>query len=213
MMLNMDFSQTVFMDTDKIDWIASPMSGVHRKPLAREEAERGHATSLVCYEAGSVFRSHPHPLGEEILVLNGVFSDEKGDFSAGSYFRNPPGTCHAPHSLKGCFLLVKLHQFQVSDLNQVYVSTPNIWLSKHSEILPLYQFGTEQVWLIRIQNGEDILSQLDLCASVELFIISGQAKYDGTLMVKGSWLREPEFSLDYWDVASDCFIWLKAGHF
>lgn len=212
-MLNMDFSQTVFMDTGKIDWIASPMSGVHRKPLAREEAERGHATSLVRYEAGSVFRSHPHPLGEEILVLNGVFSDEKGDFKAGSYFRNPPGTSHAPHSFDGCFLLVKLHQFQVSDLNQVYVETPSIWSSRQSEILSLYQFGVERVWLIRIRNGDDILRQLDLCSSVELFIISGQAQYGGNLMTTGGWLREPEFSLDCWNVASNCFIWLKAGHF
>jgi quercetin dioxygenase-like cupin family protein len=212
-MLNMNFSQTVFMDTDKIDWIASPMSGIHRKPLAREEAERGHATSLVRYEAGSVFRSHPHPLGEEILVLNGVFSDEKGDFKAGSYFRNPPGTSHAPHSFDGCFLFVKLHQFQVSDLNQVYVETPSIWSSRQSEILSLYQFGVERVWLIRIRNGDDILRQLDLCSSVELFIISGQAQYGGNIMATGGWLREPEFSLDRWNVASNCFIWLKAGHF
>ena len=212
-MLNMDFSQTVFMDTGKIDWIASPMSGVHRKPLAREEAERGHATSLVRYEAGSVFRSHPHPLGEEILVLNGVFSDEKGDFKAGSYFRNPPGTSHAPHSFDGCFLLVKLHQFQVPDLNQVYVETPSIWSSRQSEIVSLYQFGTERVWLIRIQNGENILRQLDLSASVELFIISGQAQYGGTLMTTGGWLREPDFTVDRLNVASDCLIWLKTGHF
>jgi len=212
-MLNMDFAQTVFMDTDKIDWIASPMSGVYRKPLAREEAERGHATSLVRYEAGSVFRPHPHPLGEEILVLKGIFSDEKGDFKAGSYFRNPPGTSHAPHSLDGCLLLVKLHQFQVSDLNQIYINTPSIWSSSHSEVLSLYQFGMERVWLIRIQNGQDILSQLDLCASIELFIISGQAQYGDLLMSTGGWLREPAFSLDCWSVESNCFIWLKSGHF
>ncbi|WP_421849009.1 cupin domain-containing protein [Marinomonas sp.] len=212
-MLNMDFAQTVFMDTNKIDWIASPMSGVFRKPLAREEAERGHATSLVQYEPASVFRPHPHPLGEEILVLDGIFSDEKGDFTAGSYFRNPPGSSHAPHSRDGCFLLVKLHQFQVSDLNQVYIDTPDIWSSEKSEVVSLYEFGTERVWLVRIQNGEDMLSELDLPASVELFIISGQAKYGDVQMSSGAWFREPEFTLDQWVVMSNCFIWLKSGHF
>jgi hypothetical protein len=77
----------------------------------------------------------------------------------------------------------------------------------------LYQFGTERVWLIRIQNGENILRQLDLSASVELFIISGQAQYGGTLMTTGGWLREPDFTVDRLNVASDCLIWLKAGHF
>lgn len=212
-MFNMNFSEAVYVDTNQVDWIASPMSGVYRKPLAREEAERGHATSLVQYEAGSVFRPHPHPLGEEILVLKGIFSDQKGDFKAGSYFRNPPGSSHAPHSLDGCFLLVKLHQFQASDLNQVSINTPHIWSSEHSEVLPLYQYGVEQVWLIRIQNSDDILSQLDMSASVELFIISGHARYGDIEMPEGVWLREPAFSLDKWHVKSECFIWLKSGHF
>lgn len=212
-MLNMNFAQTVFIETDKVDWVASPMSGVHRKPLAREEAERGHATSLVRYDAGSVFRPHPHPLGEEILVLKGVFSDEKGDFKAGSYFRNPPGSSHAPHSIDGCLLLVKLHQFQTSDLNQVYISTPKIWSSKASEIFPLYQFGNERVWLVRIQNSENLLGELDLSDSVELFMISGQANYDGLLISSEGWLREPNFLLSHWRAESDCFIWIKSGHF
>ncbi|QUX97025.1 anti-sigma factor [Marinomonas sp. CT5] len=212
-MLNMDFAQTVFMDTDKADWVASPMSGVYRKPLAREEAERGHATSLVKYEAGSVFRPHPHPLGEEILVLDGVFSDQKGDFKAGSYFRNPPGSSHAPHSIDGCLLLVKLHQFQVSDLNQVYIDTPSIWSSSVSEICPLYEFGYENVYLVRIQNGDNVLSELDLSGSVELFIISGQAQYGDVSLPSRAWFREPRFRVDQWSVTSDCLLWLKSGHF
>lgn len=212
-MLNMDFTQAVLIDTNKLDWVASPMSGVFRKPLAREGAERGHATSLVQYKAGSVFRPHPHPLGEEILVLSGVFSDQQGDFEAGSYFRNPPGTSHAPHSENGCLLLVKLHQFQSSDLNQVSITTPKIWSSNKSEILPLYMFGMECVWLVRIQNGDNLLSELDLPSSVELFVISGQASYGERLLSSGMWFREPEFLSNQWSVESSCFIWLKSGHF
>jgi anti-sigma factor ChrR (cupin superfamily) len=34
--------------------------------------------------------------GEEFLVLEGTFSDERGDYPRGSYVRNPPGTAHAP---------------------------------------------------------------------------------------------------------------------
>lgn len=212
-MLNMDFTQAVLIDTNKLDWVASPMSGVFRKPLAREGAERGHATSLVQYEAGSVFRPHPHPLGEEILVLSGVFSDQQGDFEAGSYFRNPPGTSHAPHSESGCLLLVKLHQFQSSDLNQVSINTPKIWSSNESEVLPLYMFGMERVWLVRIQNGDNLLSELDLASSVELFVISGQASYGELPLSSGMWLREPQFLSNQWNVESSCFIWLKSGHF
>ncbi|TMP76706.1 cupin, partial [Pseudoalteromonas ruthenica] len=66
-----------------------------------EGAEFGHATSIVRYAPGAVFSEHSHPLGEEILVLDGIFSDEQGDYPAGSYIRNPPGSKHTPFSDTG----------------------------------------------------------------------------------------------------------------
>lgn len=119
----MDFFKQVVINSQTLTWQASPMAGVWRKPLAREAAEHGHATSIVKYEAGSSFNSHQHPLGEEILVLDGVFSDEYGDYPAGSYFRNPDGTSHAPYSKDGCTLFVKLHQFDKNDTQQLVINT------------------------------------------------------------------------------------------
>ncbi len=65
-MLNMQFDERVVVDTNNIDWQPSPVKGVFRKPLAREEAERGHATSIVKYGPNTQFTPHEHPLGEEI---------------------------------------------------------------------------------------------------------------------------------------------------
>ena len=87
-MLNMNFSEPVVIETGDMEWVPSPAPGVMRKPLAREEQERGHATSIVRYDPGSSFKQHYHPLGEEIFVLEGVFSDEHGDYGAGTYLRN-----------------------------------------------------------------------------------------------------------------------------
>ncbi len=39
-MLNLDFKQHVFIDSNLENWQASPMTGVWRKRLAREEAEK-----------------------------------------------------------------------------------------------------------------------------------------------------------------------------
>ncbi|MCF6193524.1 MAG: cupin domain-containing protein [Kangiellaceae bacterium] len=68
-MLNMDLSKAVVINSNNQPWLASPMTGVERKPLARENAEKGHATSIVRYKLGAKFFAHDHPLGEEILVL------------------------------------------------------------------------------------------------------------------------------------------------
>ena len=122
-MLNMDFSEQIVINTREREWLPSPREGVWRKPLAREEAEQGHATSIVRYDPGSHFHAHDHPMGEEILVLEGTFSDETGDYHAGTYFRNPEGFCHAPFSVEGCVILVKLHQFQPGDTAHVVLDT------------------------------------------------------------------------------------------
>ena len=44
-------------------------------------------------------------------MLDGVFSDQHGDFPAGSFLLNPDGIRHAPGSVAGCVLFVKLRQY------------------------------------------------------------------------------------------------------
>jgi anti-sigma factor ChrR (cupin superfamily) len=129
-MLNMDFTQRVVVETAQAPWVASPSGGVWRKPLEKAQAESGWTTSIVRYDAGSAFKTHTHPMGEELFVLEGVFSDETGDYPAGSYLRNPPGSAHAPFSREGCVLFVKLDHFREGDNEQVRINThEQPWLS------------------------------------------------------------------------------------
>jgi anti-sigma factor ChrR (cupin superfamily) len=78
MQLNTDLHQRVVIDSHAVAWQPSPLPGVERRPLERLAAESGRTTSIVRYAAGSSFKAHLHPLGEEILVLDGVFADEHG---------------------------------------------------------------------------------------------------------------------------------------
>jgi anti-sigma factor ChrR (cupin superfamily) len=79
------------------DWVASPASGVDRMMLDRIGEEVARATTIVRFAPNSAFDAHTHGGGEEYLVLDGVFSDEAGDYPAGTYVRNPIGTAHRPH--------------------------------------------------------------------------------------------------------------------
>ena len=72
-------------------------------------------TSLVRYAPGDAFPEHEHPQGEEILVLDGVFSDEHGDYPAGTFPMNPHGIRHSPCSQPGCTLFVRLRQYPGND--------------------------------------------------------------------------------------------------
>ena len=210
----MDFRKRVFVDTHTQEWLPSPMAGVWRKPLAREDAERGHATSIVRYEPGARFRAHDHPLGEEILVLEGVFSDETGDYPAGTYFRNPEGFRHAPFSEEGCVLLVKLHQFQPDDTDHVVIDTYNTLFQPGNgnlQVLPLHQHATEQVALVRWPANEQFKAHTHF-GGEEIYVISGEFKDELGSYPAGSWLRSPHLSEHCPFVERETLIWVKVGH-
>jgi anti-sigma factor ChrR (cupin superfamily) len=102
MNLHADFSERIVLNHHALIWQMSPEPGVERKMLDRIGDEVAKATSIVRYAAGAEFARHAHDLGEEILVLDGVFSDETGHYPAGTYLMNPPGSSHTPFSKEGC---------------------------------------------------------------------------------------------------------------
>ena len=214
-MLNMDFTQLVTLDTSAMQWQPSPASGVWRKPLAREEAERGHATSIVRYDPGSSFKSHNHPLGEEILVLEGTFSDETGDFHAGTYFRNPKGFIHAPFSKEGCVILVKLHQMKADDTERKAIEIDKAeWEDRDNgaRMLHLHTFGTENVLLFEAPRGTKIPEHTHAMGE-EIYVVRGAYKDEFGTYQAGTWTRFPAGTTHAPEFLDDSLVWIKYGHF
>ncbi|CAM2772073.1 cupin domain-containing protein [Vibrio mytili] len=210
-MLNMDFAKRVVVDTAKMEWTASPAQGVWRKPLEREAKESGHTTSIVRYAPGSRFSEHPHPLGEEILVLEGVFSDEHGDYPAGTYLRNPPGSHHSPFSLEGCVILVKLNQFEKEDLTTVRINTKALDKFDNnggSHIVNLHDYAHEHVSLLFCPKGERFQPPHD-STGIEIFVLSGGFKDSNGYYPESSWLRLPRLESTYPPVDEDTVLWVK----
>lgn len=63
--------------------------------------------ALLRYAPGAGVPRHRHPGMETILVLEGVQSDERGDYPAGSLILNPEGTEHSVWSASGCTVLIQ----------------------------------------------------------------------------------------------------------
>ena len=123
MNINSDYTKRVVINHHDLPWIPSPETGVERRMLDRIGDEVAKATSIVRYQPGSAFQTHTHEFGEEILVLDGVFSDETGDYPAGTYIMNPPGSSHAPHSKTGCTLFVKLRHLGLDQVEREVLNT------------------------------------------------------------------------------------------
>jgi anti-sigma factor ChrR (cupin superfamily) len=80
MRINADFSLPAAVGVVEQEWIHSSENGVDRIMLDRIGTEVARATSIGRYATNSSFSWHEHALGEEFLVLNGVFTDEHGDY-------------------------------------------------------------------------------------------------------------------------------------
>lgn len=216
MLINADFSQRVLVHADRLDWVPSPMVGVERRMLDRIGEEVARATSIVRYAPKSVFSPHTHDGGEEFLVLEGVFQDEHGDFPAGSYIRNPPGTSHTPGSDSGCTILVKLHQFDSADRVQVRLDTRAISpvsIEKRPEVrqISLFNDSREDVRIEFWQPGASI--QLDCPGGFEALVLEGSCTESSDLLGPLSWLRLPKgTTLDALAGPSGTTLWIKTGH-
>lgn len=215
MQLNADFSQRALSRPTDSPWVASPMPGVERRMLDRIGDEVARATSIVRYAAGSHFSAHHHPGGEEFLVLDGVFSDERGDYPAGTYVRNPIGSHHAPFSREGCTIFVKLMQFDEADDQPVVInSTRAQWrpgLVPGLQVLPLHQHGTEHVALVRWAPGTYFNAHRHW-GGEEILVLEGTFQDEFGDYPAGSWLRSPHLSQHTPFSEAGCLIWVKTGH-
>lgn len=209
-----DFSRIELVDTQAMDWIASPSGGVDRKPLDRIGGEVARATSLVRYAPGSDFPSHTHAGGEEFLVVEGVFSDQHGDYGPGTYVRNPVGTSHAPGSRDGCVILVKLWQFQDGDTAPVVIDTAQSdWqaIGQGMERLQLHRFQAEKVAMLRFTEGGSIGLPEEI-GGVEIYVLDGRLRIEQQMLPTGGWARFPSGMAVTLSAPDAATIYIKTGH-
>ena len=215
MHLNADFSKSVIIDSNALAWEDSPMAGVQRRKLDRIGDEIARATSIVKYAPKSYFNPHTHGGGEEILVLDGVFSDEHGDYPAGTYIRNPIGTSHKPHSDKGCTIFVKLHQFDENDTEQFSIEAAKAeFLSGSAQgltVLPLHSFGSESCALVRWAPDTKFNPHTHF-GGEEILVLEGTFSDENGDYPQGTWLRSPHMSMHHPFSEEGCLIYVKTGH-
>ena len=197
MNLNSDFDQRVVLLARDATWSFSPAPGVERRMLDRVGGEIARATSIVRYAPGSQFDRHVHGGGEEILVLDGVFGDEHGEYPAGIYLRNPPGTSHAPFSRPGCTLFVKLWQFAADDLQAVRIDTASAaWypgLVPGLSVLPLHEHDGVSTALVRWAPDTRFDAHTHP-GGEEILVLEGLFRDEHGAYPAGTWLRNPRWS-------------------
>lgn len=214
MLLNDDLSVRAVAHAARQEWVPSPSAGVDRRMLFRIGDEKARATSIVRYAPHSHFPHHRHPGGEEFLVLEGNFRDETGEFPAGSYVRNPPGTGHAPGSDEGCTIFVKLWQFRDDDHEQIVRLPGGGRRDQPSQgaqsSLTLFESAYERVGITEWQAGGAI--ELSDPRGLEVLVLAGSFSDEQEEFARLSWLRLPAGEKFHARVNQDgARIWFKSA--
>lgn len=215
MKINADAELRVTVNTADLPWVASPMPGVQRKMLERDGGEVARATSIVHYAPGASFSSHRHDLGEEFLVLDGVFEDEHGKYPAGTYVINPPQSMHTPFTQQGCTLFVKLRYMAAGVTERCVINTRSAqWhpgLVPGLSVLPLSEAGTSHTALVRWAPGTYFNPHRHY-GGEEILVLDGVFEDEHGRYPQGSWLRSPHMSTHKPFSIEGCTILVKTGH-
>lgn len=94
-----------FEPDTELPWRETRLVGVSWLPLyveeepRREGRERGGGAVLIRMEPGSGYAPHRHLGTEDVLVLQGGYRDEHGEYRSGEHVHYAGGSVHAPRAL------------------------------------------------------------------------------------------------------------------
>lgn len=212
--LNLDFSQRLVINSGQLAWVGAPAPRVWHKQFERELPERGRSTSLVRFQYGSSYHTKGHPMGEEILVLDGTFSDEYGEYPTGTYLRYPPEFEHTSYSESGCILFVKVDHFQPGDNERVVILPDAMnWTPTEcgGSMVTLHRHTQEHTALVRWSPGK--------CAPVhqrsageEVLIIEGRLADEHGEYPSHTWIRCPHRCDHNFFTEEGALVFIKNSH-
>ena len=145
-----------------------------------------------------------------------MFSDEHGEYPAGTYVRNPVGTSHTPKiGNEGAEIFVKLHQFSPEDNTQKPIDTNTAkWhqgLVNGLNVMPLHEYGGEHTALVKWAPNTQFRPHKHW-GGEEILVLSGTFHDEHGEYPKGSWLRSPHLSAHTPYIKDDgALIYVKTG--
>ena len=214
MQINSDISQRVTLQQSALPWVASSLAGVKIRTLEYGGEAAARSTAIVELAPGAKIVSCTRDLGDEIVVLDGVLTDEFGSYGKGNYIK-APGSSHACESVSGCLLFVKRGHLEADDDSRIVVdSTKMPWyqgLVDGLSVMPLSEFGTQHTALVRWAPGTRFNPHRHY-GGEEIYVLDGVFEDEHGRYPAGSWLRSPHMSAHCPYSIEGCTILVKTGH-
>ncbi len=212
-----DFDQRIVIKPKDDSWTSLSIPGIEHITLDRIGGHLNCATTLVRYTQDCEIPENSHTGGLEIFVLDGMFSDEHGEYSTGAYVRIPNSTCSTRRvATKGSLLFMKFYPLSKNDKQRTVIDTKKAtWrpgVVEGLQVMPLHEFGGEHVALVRWAPH----TQFNLHShrgGEEILVLKGVFHDEYDQYPTGTWIRSPHLSRHTpFTKEEGALIYVKVGH-
>lgn len=194
MHINYDIGKKAVVHGNRAKWRRNPDGMSESLYFDLVNGEKPVATLLTRLRKRALLPAEVLSGGKEMLVLEGDFQDERGDYPIGSYMRFPPGSKQESYSDSGGLLFVKTWQFSRRD--RTYVNIDAYGQAKKTyrtrpgvQIQQLYGDCREDVRIEHWDANHHI--EVKQCNGLEVLVLSGSCFEPSTGYEKYSWVRMP----------------------
>ena len=203
--MNNDYEKRALIDTNQVQWQETEVENVYKKTLSIKDKEE---TSFIKLNEASFLNEISKINAVEIFVLEGIYVNEYGEFSEGTYLKLPKEDESLVKSEKGCIIFRKTNHFTQAE-NIIIDTNENQWLPGQGnlEVMPLH----EQTALVKWPAGEKFIPHSHW-GGEEIVVLKGIFIDEHGKYPKGCWIRSPHLSRHFPYVNEETIIFVKTGH-
>ena len=205
-MINIEYDKAISLNEANLKWQYDDTLNCNKKIFSLDGKKE---TSLIKIDKNSTFHNSNKINSVEIFVLDGVYSNEFGDFEKGTYLKFPEENESKIKSINGCEIFRKIN-YKQNIIETSIVNTSNtLWLQGQGnlEVMPL----SDQTALVKWPRSEVFVPHTHW-GGEEIFVLKGTFIDEHGEFKIGTWIRSPHLSRHHPYVKEETIIFVKTGH-
>ena len=206
MSINIDYETAIDIDENSISWQKVENCEIYKKIFSKDDDKE---TALIRMEANESFKNSERTNSVEVFVLEGIYSNEFGDFGKGTYLKLPQEQENKIKTTSACKIFKKTNYEQINKEKVIVDTSKSFWREGQGnlQVMPL----SEQTALVKWPQNERFVPHTHW-GGEEILVLSGTFIDEHGKYKMGTWIRSPHLSRHFPYVEEETIIFVKTGH-
>ena len=203
--LNENYDKSISIDTSVQIWKINEELNYKEKLLSIDNDKK---TSILELDKNSKLSMNPSVKPVEIFVLEGIYSNEFGDFGKGTYLNMPKENQEKVNCKSTCKIFRK-ENYSTHYEKVIIDTTKQEWLQGQGnlQVMPLIE-GTALVFWPK----DEVFIEHKHWGGEEIYVLNGIFMDEHGEFGKDSWVRNHHLSVHHPFVKEETVIFVKTGH-